>query len=98
MVPKTVINYISNYNKYFFIYNYVYPKMMEIKYHDFIHCTSLHSLSTPKTRLSTKKCEKPPFLGILGKNGQFWTAFSQNVQNGNFSKKRLEHFSRAYKP
>ena len=28
-----------------------------------------------------KKCEKPPFLGILGQNGQFWTVFGQNGQN-----------------
>ena len=42
-----------------------------------------NAISTPKTRLSTKnqhilnkkivkKCEKPPLLGILGQNGQFW--------------------------
>ena len=34
-----------------------------------------------------KKCEKPPFLGILGQNGQFWTVFGQNGQNGNFFQK-----------
>ena len=46
-----------------------------------------------------EKCEKPPFLGILGQNRQFWTVFGQNGQNGNFfQKKRLEHFSRTYKP
>ena len=41
-----------------------------------------------------KKCEKPPFLGILVQNGQFWTVFGQNMQNRIFSKKRLEHFFR----
>ena len=45
-----------------------------------------------------KKCEKPPFLGILGQNGQFWTVFDQNGQKEIFSKTRLEHFYRAYKP
>ena len=40
---------------------------------------------------------KPPFLGILGQNGQFWTIFGQ-TKMGIFSKKRLEHFSHAYKP
>ena len=34
-----------------------------------------------------KKCEKPPFLGILGQNGQFWTVSGQNGQNGNFFQK-----------
>ena len=29
-----------------------------------------------------KKCEKPLFLGILGQNGQFWTVFGQNGENG----------------
>ena len=24
-----------------------------------------------------KQCEKPPFLGILGQNGQFWTVLGQ---------------------
>ena len=62
-----------------------------------------HFFPTPKTRLSTKnsqilmsglwkKCEKPPFLGILGQNGQFWTVFDQNGQNGNFFKKALGTF------
>ena len=39
-----------------------------------------------------KKCEKPPFFGILGQNGQFWTVFGQNGQNGNFFKKVLSKF------
>ena len=39
-----------------------------------------------------EKCEKPPFLGILGQNGQFWTVFGQNGQNGNFFKKALGTF------
>ena len=39
-----------------------------------------------------EKCEKLPFLGILGKNGQFWTVFGQNGQNGNFFKKALGTF------
>ena len=29
-----------------------------------------------------EKCEKPPFLGILGPKGQFWTVFGKNGQNG----------------
>ena len=36
-----------------------------------------------------EKCEKPPFLGILGQNGQFWTVFGQNGQNGNFFQKSV---------
>ena len=39
-----------------------------------------------------KKCEKLPFLGILGQNGQFWTVFGQNGQNGNFLQKALGKF------
>ena len=39
-----------------------------------------------------KKCEKHPFLGILGQNGQFWTFFGQNGQNGNFFEKVLGTF------
>ena len=39
-----------------------------------------------------KKCQKPPFLGILGQNGPFWTVFGQNGQNENFSKKALGKF------
>ena len=35
---------------------------------------------------------KPPFLGILGQNGQFWTVFGKNGQNGNFFKKALGKF------
>ena len=31
--------------------------------------------------------QKPPFLGILGQNGQFWTVFGQNGQNGKFFQK-----------
>ena len=31
-------------------------------------------------------------LGILGQNGQFWTIFGQNGQNGNFFKKVLGTF------
>ena len=34
-----------------------------------------------------KKCEKPPLFGILGQNGQFWTVFGQNGQNGIFFQK-----------
>ena len=33
-----------------------------------------------------KKHEKSPFLAILGQNGQFWTVFGQNGQNGIFQK------------
>ena len=29
-----------------------------------------------------EKCEKPPFLGILGQTAPFWTVFGQNGQNG----------------
>ena len=39
-----------------------------------------------------KKSKKPPFFGILGQNGQFWTVFGQNRQNGNFFKKALGTF------
>ena len=31
-------------------------------------------------------------MGILGQNGQFWTVFGQNGQNGNFFKKALGTF------
>ena len=34
-----------------------------------------------------RKCEKPPFLGILGQNDQFWTVFGQNGRNGIFFQK-----------
>ena len=34
-----------------------------------------------------RKMRKLPFLGILGQNGQFWTVFAQNGQNGNFFQK-----------
>ena len=55
------------------------------------------------TRLSTKneqilmnelwkKCEKPPFLGILVQNGQFCTVFDQNEQTGIFFKKAFGTF------
>ena len=39
-----------------------------------------------------EKCEKPPFLIILAQNGQFWTVFGQNGQNGNFFKIALGTF------
>ena len=39
-----------------------------------------------------EKCEKPPFLGIVGQNGQFWTVFGQNGQNGIFVKKSFGTF------
>ena len=39
-----------------------------------------------------EKCEKPPFLGILVKNDQFWTVFGQNGRNGIFFKKALGKF------
>ena len=45
-----------------------------------------------------KKCEKPPFLGILGQNGQFGQFLAKMGKTEIFSKKRLEHFIRAYKP
>ena len=32
-------------------------------------------------RGSRKKCEKPPFLFILGQKGQIWTVFGQNSEN-----------------
>ena len=44
-----------------------------------------------------KKCEKSPFFGILGQNGQFWKVFGQNGQT-RIKEKHLEHFCRAYKP
>ena len=39
-----------------------------------------------------EKCEKPPFLGILGQNDQFWTVLGQNGRNRNFFKKALGTF------
>ena len=30
--------------------------------------------------------QNPPFLGILGQKGKFWTVFGQNRQNGFFLK------------
>ena len=56
-----------------------------------------------KTRLSTKNYEilmnelqkireNPPFLGILVQNGQFWTVYGQNGQNGNFFQKSAWKF------
>ena len=39
-----------------------------------------------------EKCKKPPFLGILVKNDQFWTFFGQNGRNGFFFKKALGTF------
>ena len=39
-----------------------------------------------------EKCKKPPFLGILGQNGEFWTVFGQTGQNGNFFKKARGRF------
>ena len=39
-----------------------------------------------------EKCEKPPFLGILGQNAPFWTVFGQNGRNGIFFKKALGTF------
>ena len=39
-----------------------------------------------------KKCEKPPFLGILGQKGQFWTVFGQNGQNSEYDQKALGTF------
>ena len=39
-----------------------------------------------------KKCEKPPFLGILGQNGQFLTFFGHNGKTGIFFKKAFGTF------
>ena len=39
-----------------------------------------------------EKCEKPPFLGILGQNAPFWTVFGQNGRNGNFFQKSAWKF------
>ena len=39
-----------------------------------------------------EKCEKPPFLGILAQNGQFWTVFDQNGRKGTIFKKVLGTF------
>ena len=39
-----------------------------------------------------EKCEKPPFFGILGQEGQFWTVLGQNGRNGIFFKKALGTF------
>ena len=46
-----------------------------------------------------KKSKMAPFWPKMCQNDQFWTVFGQNGRNGVFfSKKRLEHFSRTYKP
>ena len=39
-----------------------------------------------------KKCKKPPFLEIMGQNGQCWTVFGQNGRNEMFFKKALGKF------
>ena len=39
-----------------------------------------------------KKWEKPPFLGILGQNGQFWKFFAKMGKTGIFFKKALGTF------
>ena len=39
---------------------------------------------------SREKCEKFPFLVILGRKGQFLTVFGQNGQNGENYQKRLD--------
>ena len=78
--------------------NQIWPKRTIFEFSHKIRKS--HLFPTPKTRLSTKnqqilinglrrKYEKPPFLGILGQNGQFWTVFGQN---GNFFKKALGTF------
>ena len=64
----------------------------------FIHCTIENKLNMKNQQNLMngfrEKCKKPPFLGILAQNGQFWTVFSQNVPIFEFfRKKRLEHFS-----
>ena len=41
---------------------------------------------------SRQKCEKPPFLVILGQKGRFWTAFGQNDQSGENYQKALRTF------
>ena len=47
-------------------------------------------------RGSRKKCEKSPFLVILGQNGQFWTVFGQNGKNGNFFQKSAWNISEQF--
>ena len=39
-----------------------------------------------------EKCERPPFLGTLGKKGQFWTVFGKNGQSGETYQKTLGTF------
>ena len=39
-----------------------------------------------------EKCKKPPFLGILAKNGPFWTVFRKMSETGFFFKKALGTF------
>ena len=39
-----------------------------------------------------EKCKNPPFLGILAKNGPFWTVFGQNGRNMIFFKKEFGTF------
>ena len=62
--------------------------------------------STPKTVKNyqilikglRKKCEKPQFLGILGQKGKFCSFWPKWRKRQKLSKKRLQHFSRTYKP
>ena len=55
------------------------------------------NIANSKERIA-RKMRKPPFVGIWGQNGQFWTVFGQNGQNRIFSKKRIVHFSRLQAP
>ena len=43
-------------------------------------------------RGSGKKCKKPPFLGLLGQNGQFWKFLAKMGKTGIFFKKALGTF------
>ena len=48
---------------------------------------------------SRKKCEKPPFLVILGQKGQIWTVFGQHGQNGeNYQKSAWNIFPNFLNP
>ena len=44
-----------------------------------------------------KKCKKPPFLGILGKKGKFWTVFGQNGQKINLPMTTTNFYVQEYR-
>ena len=66
---------------------------------NFFRLQRLGLVQNSNERIAKKKSEKPQFLGILGQDGQFWTVFFTKMGKTRFfSKKRLGHVYRAYKP